>query len=380
MRLLHRYIARDVLTTFLMAVLVLCFVLSASFVFKATELIAAGATPGIVLRFIGSSMPEMLTLSIPVALLVSTLLVFGRLSSDSEISAMRACGIPLRTLMATPLAIAAVLSGVCVVLNGTVGPRSNAARRDLRYSVKAADLLSYIRPGKFVDDFPGVTFYAGARDAHDESLLYDVRILEAMGGGRTREVKAARARISMEDARVRLDMEDVTMNPIDRNHPVVGEARHAVYHLGNEKAAKFKARELLDKDSARKRRNVQLHSWTSLELLDALREARESPPDPDDREQRITLARMKTELSRRMVFALACVCFVAIAIPLGIRSQRRESAIGTAVCIALAASFYLFIIAAESLTRGVWLSGYVVAWVPVVLCLSVSAILVSRNP
>jgi lipopolysaccharide export system permease protein len=349
-----------------MALLVLSFVMSVGLLFKATGYIAAGASVALVAQFIWSGFPGTLSLSIPIAALVSALLVFGRLSSDSEISAMRACGVSLTAIMRMPILLSVLLSLVCLHLNGTLAPDSAFARKNIRRQVSAADLLAVIQPGKFIDEFPGVRFFVGARNG---SELSDVRILETTRSLKTREIKAQRAVITMEGKRVRLEMFNVTVDPVYEDRPGVGHAERAVRILSDEPD---KSRP----DAAQRR----IKDRQSEDLLAEVLIARDAPPDPANKLGVIELSQARTELSKRTVMALACLCFVAVGVPLGIKAHRRESALGVVFALAIAAGFFLFLIAAESLAKDSRFAPHWLAWAPVGLCTILAAGLVLRNP
>ncbi len=105
------------------------------------------------------------------------------------------------------------------------------------------------------------------------------------------------------------------------------------------------------------------------ELLDAMR-AEEDPK---------SLSRMRVEFSRRLVFALASLCFVLVGIPLGIQSHRRQSSVGLGISLGVAGAFYFFCITAVSLSKKPELHAHWILVVPVVACLVLSVFLVSRN-
>lgn len=349
-----------------MALLVLSFVMSVALLFKATAYVAAGASASLVARFLWSGFPGTLSLSIPIAALVSALLVFGRLSSDSEISAMRACGIPLTQIMRMPVLLSVLFSLVCLHLNGTLAPDSSYARRTIRRQVGAADLLAVIQPGKFIDEFPGVRFFVGARDGAN---LRDVRIWETMRTFKTREIKAKHATISMEGRLVRLEMFDVTVDPIREDRPGILHADRFERTLSDEPD---KAQSGMPAHRVKDRQSEEL-------LADVL-VARDFPPDPADKIGVMELSQARTELSKRTVMALACLCFVAVGVPLGIKAHRRESAIGVVLSLGVAAGFFLLLIAAESLARHAAFHPHWIAWAPVCLCMVLATGLVLRNP
>lgn len=367
LKTLHSYIAGSFLTTFAMALLVLSFVMSVGLLFKATEYIAAGASGQLVARFLWSGFPGTLSLSIPIAALVSALLVFGRLSSDSEISAMRACGIRLVDIMRMPVLLAALLTLLCLHLNASVAPNSSYARKSIRYLVKASDLLTLIQPGRFVDDFPGYRFYVGSREG---SELREVRILETMRSGRVREIKAQRALVSEEKGRIRLEMFNVTMDPLQDDRPGVGHAERAVRMVGD-----------LQQDPSKpvvvKRR---VKDQLSGDLLTQILTARLVPPSPEDEQACQSLSQVRTEYHKRIAMSLACLCFVALGIPLGIKAHRRESSAGIILCLAITAGFYLMLIASESLGRYPLFLPHLLAWLPVGVCAGFATFLVAKNP
>jgi lipopolysaccharide export system permease protein len=366
LKTIHQYIAGSFVTTFLLALLVLCFVMSVGLLFKVTEYLAAGAPLALVMQFLWSGFPGTLSLSVPIAALVSALLVFGRLSSDGEISAMRACGIRLFDIMRMPLGVAAVLTLLCLHLNGTVAPNSSYARRCIRYRVKASDLLTLIQPGKFVDDFPGYRLFVGSREGEE---LRDLRILETLKSGALRETKAQRAFLSEEEGRLRLEMFQVSMDPVQEDRPGAGTAERMVLLVGEQK------------DSAAPiRLNRRVKDKLSDDLVAEIAAALTPPPAPGDTEAWRALSHLRTEFHKRVVLALACLCFVSLGVPLGIQAHRRQSSAGIVLCLAITACFYLFLIGAESLARHPAFLPHLLPWIPVLACFGLAAGLVARNP
>jgi lipopolysaccharide export system permease protein len=69
--------------------------------------------------------------TIPLALLVSSILVFSRMSADSEIAAMRACGVNLLSVMRWPLVFAASMTLLGLYINNEIVPRGHEIRRSL---------------------------------------------------------------------------------------------------------------------------------------------------------------------------------------------------------------------------------------------------------
>ena len=365
MRILHRYIAASFLTTFVMALLVLSFVMSVGLLFKVTQYIARGMSIGIVLDFLWGGIPGTLSYSIPIACLVATLLVFGRLSSDQEISAMRACGISLSRAMHTPVLLSLLLSFFCLHLNNSVAPESAYARSTVRRKLKATDVTALVEEGKYVD-IAGRSVYVGAREGN---LLKDMRVVETTKSGSIQEIRAREALITSSEDVVVLEMKDVSIDPIQEDNPGIGRAESVRYVIGD-----FSARTGQTAPAERARRIKDKHSWV---LLKDILVSRDKPPASDEGKKAIS--RSLEELHSRVSLAFACFCFVAIGVPLGIQQHRRESSVGIGISLAVAGAFYLFSVAAESLARNPALKAHYLDWIPVAACLAISVAMTARN-
>ena len=87
----------------------------------------------------------------------------------------------------------------------------------------------------------------------------------------------------------------------------------------------------------------------------------------------------KVELNKRFVFAMASLCFVLIGIPLGIRSQRKESTIGMAISLAVSLGYYVIVILMLSCEELYAIHPEILIWIPVAVCLAISAHLVRKH-
>ena len=221
MRILHRYILSNFLVTFVMAMAVLTFVMMVGLVFESLKYIARGMDAMLVLRFLWQNLPGTLSYSVPVATLVSALLVFSRLSSDSEISAMRSCGVPLASIMRTPVLLAALLALVCLHVNDNVSPDAAYTRALRRKAFKAKDVMALLEPRTWIDMGEYDVFVA-RRDGEE---LLDLRVNQPLSGGRTREIRAASAHVVTNgEGRAFLDMADVTIDPWRDDEPGMSHA------------------------------------------------------------------------------------------------------------------------------------------------------------
>lgn len=128
MKILDRYIARQLLGVTALGVMALSALLLLGNLFKELRplLVENKAPISIVLEFIFQVIPFSLMFSIPWGFLTAVLLVYGRLASDNELTSMRMSGMSLWRLSAPAIAIGIALSGLCYWINIDIAPRANS--------------------------------------------------------------------------------------------------------------------------------------------------------------------------------------------------------------------------------------------------------------
>ena len=109
-KVLHRYIFREILVPFAFGLSVFTGILLIARLLRLIELVVTRGVPALnILRLLGYIMPAFLEVTVPMAMLLSILVAFGRLSADSEMIAMRSSGLSLYQLV-RPVAIFVVLA------------------------------------------------------------------------------------------------------------------------------------------------------------------------------------------------------------------------------------------------------------------------------
>ncbi len=198
MKTLHAYLTRQVLASLLLGMAVFTFVLLIGDGLKEILplLISGQVRPGVVLEAIGLLIPFFWVYALPMGLLTATLLVFGRFSADQELTAARASGISLLSLV-TPVLL---LSLFCCVLSAWInldlGPRSRVAFKELTFRARA-DLARFQLPERqFIRDFPGYIIYV---DKNHDGDLQDVMVFVLQNETNvTTTIRAPQGRLKVE--------------------------------------------------------------------------------------------------------------------------------------------------------------------------------------
>lgn len=364
MTILDRYIGRSFLVAVVTTVFVFTFVMSVGGLFRVNELLARGVAWGLIGRVFVWGIPSILVFALPISILTAALLVFGRISHDGEITAMKACGVSLWRVMAMPLAVGAGLSAACLYVNAVVAPRGHYEQRRLVNAISADAALSLLDEGVFVRDFPGLSVWIGRRTGNQ---VKDVIIYDLTGKRGTREIRAAAGNLRFSEDRqhIVIDLEDVRVDPFYEDRPGPGYAERWPIMLSLEKV---------------KRRQIsrRIADFSLRELLQAVATA--GAPARAESVTQGAVARMPVlvEIHKRLSLSVSCLAFAMLGVPLGIRAHRRESSVSVIMSLLLAALYYLCIVMAGSLQRRDELHPYLFVWIPIVICGTVGPWLVRR--
>jgi lipopolysaccharide export system permease protein len=198
-RILDRYLVREIAMPFLLGLTVLTFILEIPPILtQAEQFISRGVEWSIVARALATLLPQALCLTIPMAVLLGILVGFGRLSADREFVAMQACGVSLMRL-ARPVLLVAGLGTIATAYETIVAlPDANQSYREIVYVVMATRVESNVRPRVFFQEFPDKVIYV--RELPPEGGWRDVFVADT---SRPTETTVYFAR----EGRIRLDKE-----------------------------------------------------------------------------------------------------------------------------------------------------------------------------
>jgi lipopolysaccharide export system permease protein len=382
MRTLHLYLLRQVLATLLLTVVVFTFILLLGNVLREVLalLVNRQATLLVVLQALGLLIPFVMVFALPMGVLTAMLLVFGRLSADQELTAIRASGVSLLALSTPVLLLAVVLAGVSGWFTLKLAPECRVAYKKLLFELGAEKPAGLIPENQFIRHFPGYIVYVG--EVQGDSLK-DLLIYE-MSSGQAAEAPASEG----EDSNT------------ERPEDSVPEVATRVMRILSAPTATLSVN--------RTNRQVNLHlpevevvqrdPWIPVAVSDivlplnapgeGVREEEVSVSDMtfgelitlyyDYRRQGIDPTPIAVQIHRQVAFSCACVGFTLVGIPLGIRAHRRETSAGVGIALLLVLVYYSFIVLGQAWETQPRRLPHLIVWAPNFLFQGIGALLLWR--
>ncbi len=170
-RIIDRYIFKEIFFPFIMNLFILTFVLLMGRILQLMDLmINKGVDIIDISRLVLYLLPPFLLITVPISLLISILIGVGRLSADNEITTLKSAGMSIYRIM-VPIMGASILMAVLTTLIGLYFvPYGNTATRDLLYAIAKQKASIGIKEKVFNDDFKGLVLYADKIPIHGDYM------------------------------------------------------------------------------------------------------------------------------------------------------------------------------------------------------------------
>ena len=310
MKILDRYIARQLLGVTALGVMALSALLLLGNLFKELRplLVENKAPISIVLEFIFQVIPFSLMFSIPWGFLTAVLLVYGRLASDNELTSMRMSGMSLWRLSAPAIAIGIALSGLCYWINIDIAPRAKQSISELLIKAASINPKGLLNEGQAITKFDNLEIYI---DKRADDVIHGMHIYQ--------KADEKSPSVAMHSERVTMDFSPekkiLTLNLIN---PLITTQEEGSI---SQSVTMDEMPLSINLDKSRSRR-IKANRFTNREIREAL-----DTPGYLDKKQTTEFA---TELPRRASFSLACIVFALIGVPLAINTRRKDTSTGFA--------------------------------------------------
>ncbi len=360
MGLLHRHLFASVAGACLAAVGLFAFVLIAGMGLRDLlgYVMAGQIEAGTAMRLVALLLPYVAVYALPIGLLTAVLLVLGRMSSQQEITAMRAAGLSLGYVSRPIWVIAGMAVVASLALNFYVMPQARTAYRATLVEAVRQNPLNFIVPRTFVRDFPGFVVYVGERNGAE---LKDFWLWELDAQKRVLSVaRAESATIAFreEDSRLVLTLRDVSGETRDRDRP---EDFSRPQPVGNSDSMTV---ELKLDGLFRQLKLSPKTNWMTLDQLRARRAELVAKGAGADVKEARELTRVNVVLSEKAAASFAVLAFAFVAVPLGIKVSRKETSANLGIAVALVLGYYFLAALSGLLERSPELRPELWVWAP----------------
>jgi LPS export ABC transporter permease LptF/LPS export ABC transporter permease LptG len=341
MRILDRYIVREVFRHAFLGLVVFTFVFFVPQLVRLMALFVRHSGSGIqILELFLCIFPSVFTFTIPMAVLIGVLLGLGRMSADSEIIALTALGIGRQRIL-VPVGVLALAGAIATgVMTLWLGPVALRTFRTLEADLIASQVSFQVQPRVFDERFPRLVLYVNDVSASG-TQWHGVFLAEAGRENGSRVTLAENAIVIAEpkQGKLELHLQGGSTHEFDRTDP----EHYSVTAFGQSDIPV----EVTGVAPARPR-----------QLSNPERPLRELAGDktPGWREARV-------EMYRRFAFPVACLAFALIAVPLGAQPRRGGRAAGSLIAVVLIASYYLLLIMGAGLAREGAVSPAIGMWI-----------------
>lgn len=360
-KIVHRYVFREILVPFVLGLSIFTFVLLLARLLKLIELVVNRGVPiANIARVFVCLLPAFLEVTVPMAMLLAILVAFGRLSADSEITALRSSGVSLYQLLPPVATFVVLVTAATAWLSFYARPWGNHGLRTALWDIARTRASAGIRAQVFNDEFPGLIIYAeeiGTGDRLVRVLISDER------DPKSQNTVFAREGYMISDA----ESATLTLRLLDGVIHSTDAASHTSYQTD------FRSYDVnLDlraalADTRERRDNPQELGLEQLRAAIAAKQAAGTPALPE-----------LVEFHRKFSIPFACIVFGLVGVPLGVQPARAVRSRGFAVSLAVIFLYYILLSTGQALAEQGTLPPVVGLWLPNVVLGTMGIVLLRR--
>ena len=338
---LHRNLFFSTATVALLSVAVIAILMVAgNAVMDLFDLIDEGKiTSDALWKLLQLLIPYTISFAMPAGTVVGVLVLMGRLSATSELTAMKASGISLWRVSVPVLLFCLLASGMTAWINAYAAPAARASYKDLIPNAIRAEPLRLIVAKQFVHDFPGYVVYVGDKT---EEIIRDIWIWEL--DDEKRAVCLLRAdtgdlRYDADTDALILKLERGLVELRDESDPNdLGAVQPNLFfeHL----QIQLSLAEVFGRTQSNHKVGY-LPLPQKIERLKQLSRRAERATPEEQRELRDEAIRVQFRIQEGFASALSAFSLGLLAIPLGLKASRKETSLNVAIAAGLTISYYI---------------------------------------
>jgi lipopolysaccharide export system permease protein len=368
--LMDRYIASELILPFTFGVVAFTSIgLSIGVLLDLLRRVTESGLPlSIALQILFLKLPYFVGLAFPMSMLLSCLMVYGRLSSDSELIALRSCGVSVYRLVAPAIAIGLIVTGITFAFNEAVVPAANYRATEVLDEALNKNRPSFTENNILYQEFKKVkkpngrreevlsrTFYAREFDGR---RMKGLTILDFSQDGLNQIVASNSAEWNAEEKI--WDFYDGTIYLVAPDGSYRNIVRFEQQQLKLPRTPLDIARTNRDPDEMNV---VQIQDY--LRLIEQSGNQRE-------------IRKMRLRLQQKLALPFACLAFGIVGATMGVRPQRTSRAAGFGISLLVIVSYYLLIIVGQALYQFGVFNAFLAGWLPTLVALGAGIFLLVR--
>lgn len=361
LRILDKYIFREVAMTFAFSICAFSAVfIGSGTLFKIAKYITDyGASLQAVVKIFIFGLPGVVIWTFPMSMLLATLLTFGRLSSNSEITAMKSCGISFSRIAMPAIIMGFIVSMGAIAFNEYVVPWANTAYRNVLYYEIEGNNGMKSQEHIILKEMNGENIqrlaYARRYDAEVQQLQ-GITLQEFGADGKVTHVENA-------------DYADWNGNVWTMHNGMIYDI--ASEEGKSEHTVRFKNQVL--PISANPHQIVREQKDPEELTMKELREQIDIM-----KTQYVDTKKLEAELYQRVTVPMASLIFALVGVPLGLQPNRNSSSAGFAISVIIIFVYYALMTMGNALARSGALPPLFAVWLPNLIGLAVGAVLIRR--
>jgi lipopolysaccharide export system permease protein len=360
-RKFYLYLLKELIQIFLLSLGILTFVFVLSRIGKIADLVInKGVEIKDIILLIVYSSPPYLTFTLPMAFLLSSIVVLGRLSTENEILALKASGVNLKCLFIPIVAIGVIITLIGLLNTNMLLPKSSELFRATLINIVKKGITVEDKEGVFNDSIPGIVIYIDKVDTKNK-FLSGIIISDDRDKALKQTISASKGIINLDS--VTLDLyfvlEDGNLHRWEKAQDVYRNLSFKNYTFSMNLA------NMLPQNSNLRKRPYEMDKK---ELNKALIHAN----NQDDRYD------ILLEIYKRISLPLSSLAFIFLTIPLGIKRNIEGKFSGILYSLLLFIFYYILMAITENLGKTIHLPVVITSFTPNVI-ISIIGLYLLRN-
>jgi LPS export ABC transporter permease LptG/LPS export ABC transporter permease LptF len=371
-KILSRAVFREILSSALLGVLLFTFVLFLQRLgsLKLFELVLRNSTDWQTAVYLFLLViPPTAIFTIPIGVLVGTLVGLSRMSGDNEITAIRATGVPVRTLLWPVMTFGFVAFLLTAAATTWLTPWVYRQSTKLMNKALAAQVTAEIQPRVFEEGFPNTILYVGDVIAGPTVKWRRIFMADLRKGSE----RNSSARERGDEPRIILGTEALAVSDVTNNRIQLSMQQAKTYEIGKNPSQDYNTSSMRSelglqaKEPSEYRRSNNFLEMDTVPLWKWIR----GHPRAETVDARL-------EFHQRLALPMACLLLAAVAIPLGVSRRKAGKSAAFVVTVALAFLYYMSMISLQQMARRGTMAAEAAIWGPNLLFFVLAVVLLAR--